>query len=178
MNVKKTLTLRYGNKKDGYDSHRHSVIILNQTQNNSTNSIVWSSCPKLLFIILTYSSLPFFRIHRFIAFVSTIKKKKKIDDFKADLVKHPDEKVHSVIADIYNTTAETGDLPREINTWMLLALRKYTPKKTSKPCDNLRPIIMLSILRKILTTTLLKRIWYQIAENKIIKEKNPYQPFA
>ena len=154
------------------------MIILNQTQNNSTNSIVWSSCPKLLFIILRYSSLPFFRIHRFIAFVSTIKKKRKIDDFKADLVKHPDEKVHSVIADIYNTTAETGDLPREINTWMLLALRKYTPKKIDKPCNNLTPIIMLSILRKILTTTLLKRTWYRIAENKINKEKKAYQLFA
>ena len=87
-----------------------------------------------------------------------------IDDFKANLVKYPDEKVHSVIVDIYNATAETRDLPREINTGLLLALQK-------------RPIMLLCILCKILTITFPKRTWYRVAD-KIIKEEAAYQPFA
>ena len=85
-----------------------------------------------------------------------------IDDFQAEFVKYVDEKVHSVIADIYNTRAETGDFPREINTGMLLPLQKPKPKKTDEP--NLRPIMLLSILRKILTIMLLKRIWDRLAD--------------
>ena len=50
-----------------------------------------------------------------------------IDDFQAEFVKYADEKVHSVIADTYNTTAETGKLPREINTGMLVPLQKPKP---------------------------------------------------
>ena len=89
-----------------------------------------------------------------------------IDDFQAEFVKYADEKVHSVIADIYNTTAETGDFPREINTGMLLPLQKPKPKKTDEPCDNLRPIMLL---------LLLKRIWDRLAD-KIPKEHAAYQP--
>ena len=98
-----------------------------------------------------------------------------IDDFQAEFVKYADEKVHSVIADLYKTTAETGDFPREINTGMLLPLQKPKPKKTDEPCDNLRPIMLLSIPRKILTIMLLKRIWDQLAD-KIPKEQAAYQP--
>ena len=90
-----------------------------------------------------------------------------IDDFQAEFVKYVDEKVHSVIADIYNTTAETGDFPRENNTGMLLPLQKPKPKKTDEPCDNLRPIMLLSIL--------LKRIWDPLAD-KIPEEQAAYQP--
>ena len=97
-----------------------------------------------------------------------------IDDFQAEFVKYADEKVHSVIADIYNTTAETGDFPREINTGMLLlSLQKPKPKKTDEPCDNLRPIMLLSIL--LLLLLLLKQIWDRLAD-KIPKEHAAYQP--
>ena len=59
-----------------------------------------------------------------------------IDDFQAEFVKYADEKVHSVIADIYNTAAETGNLPREINTVVRLPLQKPKPKNTDEPCAN------------------------------------------
>ena len=98
-----------------------------------------------------------------------------IDDFPAEFIKYADVKVHKVIADIYNTTAETGDFPKEINTGLLLPLQKPKPKKTNEPCENLRPIMLLSILRKALTITLLRRIWDRL-EQKLPKEQAAYQP--
>lgn len=74
-----------------------------------------------------------------------------IDVFKADFVKYPDEKVHSVNVDIYNTIAEIRNLSREINIELPLPLQKYKPKKIDEPFHNLRLIMLLSILREILT---------------------------
>ena len=56
---------------------------------------------------------------------------------------------------------------------MLLPLPK--PGKPKGPPANLRPIILLSILRKILTVALLHRIWTRLA-SKIPKTQGAYQP--
>ena len=52
--------------------------------------------------------------------------------------------------------AETGNYPKEIKTGHLTPLQK--PGKTKGPPENLRPVILLSTLRKILAICLIKRI--------------------
>ena len=82
-------------------------------------------------------------------------------------MKYVDKKVRSAIDDTHNTTAETVDLLREINTGLL--------KKTGEPCDNPSPIMLLFVLDKIFTITMRKRIWDRVAD-KIPKEQAVYQP--
>ena len=76
------------------------------------------------------------------------------------------------IADIFNTTAETGDTPTALIHGLLHPVQK--PGKKKGPPENLRPIILLSILRKILTIALLNRIWNRL-ETKIPKSQAAYQ---
>ena len=59
-------------------------------------------------------------------------------------------------ADTYNNIAATGKHPNEITYWILRALQK--PGKPKGPTSNLRPIILLSVLRKILAVCIMKRI--------------------
>ena len=61
-----------------------------------------------------------------------------------------------MIAEIYNTTATTGDGPVELTLGLLNALQK--PGKPKGPIPNLRPVIILSMLRKILAICMKKRI--------------------
>ena len=65
------------------------------------------------------------------------------------------EIVHETIAEILNETAKTGEYPTELNSGILNPLQK--PGKKCGPCTNLRPIILLSILRKTLAICLLER---------------------
>ena len=57
--------------------------------------------------------------------------------------------MYEEIADIFNIMAETGEYPREIKTGVLVPLQK--PGKPKGPVENLRPIILLSVLRKDLS---------------------------
>ena len=59
-----------------------------------------------------------------------------------------------------NRAAETGEYPEELVIGILSALPK--PGKTKGPCESLRPIILLCILRKILTICLIRRCWERI----------------
>ena len=73
-----------------------------------------------------------------------------IDKIYAELLKHahaPDE-ISEVIAVIFNQAAETGEYPSEIREGILIPLQK--PGEKAGPPGNLRPIILLSMLRKIL----------------------------
>ena len=80
--------------------------------------------------------------------------------------------IHERIADIYNTTAATGDTPSSLIHGLLLPIPK--PGKPKGPPANLRPIILLSILRKLLTIALLQRIWDRLSV-KIPKAQAAYQ---
>ena len=71
-----------------------------------------------------------------------------IDNVAAELLKYGPEILCDEIALIFNSLAETGDCPLEITHGILCALQK--PGKTKGPLDHLRPIILLSMLRKIL----------------------------
>ena len=71
------------------------------------------------------------------------------DQINAELVKNSPEIVYEHIAQILNEIAETGDKPLELSLGQLIPLPK--PGKPKGPVKNLRPVILLSILRKILT---------------------------
>ena len=71
-----------------------------------------------------------------------------MDDVVAELIKYGPDLLYDEIAVIFNSVAETGECPREIVFGILCALQK--PGKSKGPLDHLRPIILLSMLRKIL----------------------------
>lgn len=69
------------------------------------------------------------------------------------------------IAQIFIIMAETGEHPKEIKTGMLVPLQKPGKKR---PVGNLRHIVLLSVLRKILAICLLELILLH-AELHLIK---------
>lgn len=79
-----------------------------------------------------------------------------VDEIRAEHLKNGPAIVCQKIADILNTTAETGEHPIEIKTGILVPLQK--PGKKKGPPANLRPVILLSLLRKILAICLIRRI--------------------
>ncbi len=82
-----------------------------------------------------------------------------IDDLPAAFTKYAPGKTHQEIADILNQLASTGEVPEEIELGILNHLPK--PGKAIKPgsAEHLHPIILLSVLHKILTIYLIKRTW-------------------
>ena len=69
------------------------------------------------------------------------------DNVTAEYIKYAPEEVDELIAEILNIAAETDDVPNELVQGILCALQK--PGKTVGPPEHLRPIILLSMLRKI-----------------------------
>ena len=94
------------------------------------------------------------------------------DKLKAEFIKHAPMSTFDQIAEIFNSTAETGDAPKALVHGLLHPVPK--PGKKKGPPENLRPIILLSILRKILTIALLNRIWDRLS-CKIPKSQAAYQ---
>ena len=82
------------------------------------------------------------------------------DNIPVELIKHAPEEVYQLIADIYNRIAMEGFCPKEINNGILIPLQK--PGKPKGPVTSLRPIILLSTLRKILAVAMIKRIGERI----------------
>ena len=78
-----------------------------------------------------------------------------MDQINAELIKYPLEVVFKKIADIYNNIAATGKHLNEITHGILRALQK--PEKLKGTTSNLWPIILLSVLRKILAVCIIKR---------------------
>ena len=79
-----------------------------------------------------------------------------IDKINVELIKFSPEVVYEKITDIYNNIAATGKRPNEITHGILRAIQK--PRKGKGPISNLRLIILLSVLRKILAVYIMKRI--------------------
>ncbi len=69
------------------------------------------------------------------------------DGLHAEYVKYGPPEIHNGIATLLNTIARTGKYPSEIKSGILTPLPK--PGKKQGPPANLRPIILLSIIRKI-----------------------------
>ena len=77
------------------------------------------------------------------------------DNIKAEQLKYGPEEVAHTICELLNHMARTGEHPREIKHGILAPLQK--PGKKCGPGTNLRPIILLSMLRKVLAICLLNR---------------------
>ena len=94
------------------------------------------------------------------------------DEVVVELVKQLPIQIYDEIADIYNITAATGEHPKELVEGLLCALQK--PGKKKGPPENLRPIILLSILRKILAVCMMNRIGERI-DNEIPPNQAAYR---
>ena len=73
---------------------------------------------------------------------------------------------------LLNTIAETGEYPKEIKPGQIPPLQK--PGKPKGPAENLRPIILLSTLRKILAICLIERISNRLHEKLIPVTQTAY----
>ena len=83
------------------------------------------------------------------------------DGLHAEYVKYGPPEMHNGIATLLNTIARTGKYPAEIKSGILTPLPK--PGKKQGPPANLRPIILLSIIRKILAICLIRRCWDRLS---------------
>ena len=86
-------------------------------------------------------------------------------------MKNGPEELCTQIARLLNRTSETGEYPEEI--WRgIMAPHAKPPKKEERV--NIRPIILLSVLRKIITISLIERCWEQM-QTRIPPFQDAYQ---
>ena len=78
------------------------------------------------------------------------------DEIPVEFIKYAPDRIHEQIAKIYSNMAETGNIPKEVTYGILKPLQK--PNNTKGPPSNLRPIILLSSLRKIFAACITNRI--------------------
>ena len=78
------------------------------------------------------------------------------EEVHAEFIKYGTTELYNEIAQLLNITSKTGDYPEEIQGEILNPLSK-PPKKNEKV--NVRPIILLSVLRKIITIIFINRCW-------------------
>ena len=78
-----------------------------------------------------------------------------IDDVNAEMIKYGPDQIHERIAEVFNEMAKTGEVPEEIVQGILVPLPK--PGKPRGPPANLRPVVLLTILRKILAICMIER---------------------
>ncbi len=78
-----------------------------------------------------------------------------VDDIVAEHLKYGPSEINEGIAQLLNDISRTGNHPTEINEGILIPLPK--PGKKKGPPGNLRPIILLSMLRKILAICMIRR---------------------
>ena len=93
------------------------------------------------------------------------------EEVSAELIKHGCRELYKQIASLLNATSETGDYPEEIRRGILTPLAR-PPKKHERV--NVRPIILLSVLRKMITITLIDRCWERM-KNHIYLSQAAYQ---
>ena len=86
------------------------------------------------------------------------------DNICAELLKYSQEVIYSRIAEIFNSIARSGEYPEELKEGILVPLSK--PGKPQGPPANLRPIILLSVIRKILAICMIRRTSQKLS-NKI-----------
>ena len=78
------------------------------------------------------------------------------DGVKAEMLKYAPTIIFDQIAEILNEAASTGIYPNELTEGVITAIQK--PGKPKGPIENLRPITLLSMLRKILAICMKIRI--------------------
>ena len=75
---------------------------------------------------------------------------------QAEHIKYAPKCVHQHIANLLNEVAETGTYPIELKHGLIIPIQK--PGKQKGKVENIIPVILLSILRKLLETCFIKRI--------------------
>ena len=85
------------------------------------------------------------------------------DNIYAEQLKHSPTIVYSKIAQMFNEIAKTGKFPDEISEGFLIPLQKSGKKKGLE--ENLRPIILLNIIRKILAIIMMNRLSNKLNEH-------------
>ena len=88
----------------------------------------------------------------------------------AELIKNGPKELHKKIAEVLQLTSKGHPFPEVIRKGKLIPLPK-PPKKDEKV--YVRPIILLSFLRKILSMSMIERCWTRL---KIPKDQAAYQP--
>ena len=101
-----------------------------------------------------------------------IGKSSGIDDIHAEQIRYAPPSVHENTAHILSTTAKDGNPLDELKIGILTPLPK--PGKKKGPTENLRPIILLSVLRKLLTICLMRRTWDKL-KTRIHLDQASYQ---
>ena len=90
------------------------------------------------------------------------------DDIPVELIKNSPYTIYKYIAEIFNKIASHNECPNEINHGLLIPIQK--PGKSRGPASNLRPIILLSTLRKILAVCIMGRIGVKMDEETPISQ--------
>jgi len=72
------------------------------------------------------------------------------DEISAELLKHAPKEIHKLMAQILNQSVESDDYLETLKTGILNILQK-PPKKGMEKKINVRPIILLSIIRKVMS---------------------------
>ena len=78
------------------------------------------------------------------------------DQIKAEMLKSTLDILHELLADIYNNISETGEHPPELTLVIITPIQKHGNPKG--PVQNLLPITLLSMIRKVLAVCMKKRI--------------------
>ena len=78
-----------------------------------------------------------------------------LDDVHTEMIKYGPPEVFDETANIFNEIANTGNHPKELIQGIIAPLQK--PGKQKGPIENLRPITLLSVLRKLLAICLCER---------------------
>jgi hypothetical protein len=90
-------------------------------------------------------------------------KAEDIDRIKGEHMKYSADEVQELVAEILNEMARTGSYPQQIKQGILAPLVK--DKNKQGPVKNLRPVILLSIMRKTLAICLINRIGSRVEQH-------------
>ena len=93
------------------------------------------------------------------------------DGVHAEFIKYSTGEIRLKIANLLNQTRESGEYPEDLRHGILNPLPK-PPKKNERV--NVWPIILLSVLRKILTITLIDKCWERM-KTRISVSQTAYQ---
>ena len=77
------------------------------------------------------------------------------DTVKAELLKYGNDEIFEEIAIILNGVATTGEHPEKLTHGILTPLQK--PGNARGPTENLRPIVLFALLRKMLAICIVER---------------------
>ena len=96
-----------------------------------------------------------------------------IDNITSEMIKYAPKEIFQEIANIFNLIAETGEYPIELSQGIITPLQK--PGKKRGPITNLRPITLLSVIRKLLAICLCERT-NKLLDQKIPQNQAAYRP--